>query len=411
MTLFQAIAILLTFAAMAGYLNYRFVGLPTTIGHMAFALLLSLIAIATNRLGWLDTDAVSEFVGRIDFSEVLLHGMLSVLLFAGALHICLSDLAREKYPVFVLATVGVITATFITGALTWYAAILVGLQIPFIYALLFGALISPTDPIAALGILKQVAISKSLYVKIGAESLFNDGVGVVVFLAVLSVAISPGPIEWSGFLSSFFREALGGLSLGLALGWTTYRLLRSIDEYKVEVLLTLALVVGGYALAEYLSVSAPICMVAAGLVIGNQGRALGMSDQTRAHLDLFWELLDEIFNAILFLLIGLELMVISVDWLTIGLGGLAVIAVLVGRFVSVAVPITIMRMARTFEQGTIRLMTWGGLRGGISIALALSLPASHEKPIILQITYVVVLFSVLVQGLTFRAVIRSVTKR
>jgi len=377
---------------------------------MAFALVLSLAALASNHFGFLDTDAVSEFVGRIDFSEVLLHGMLSVLLFAGALHISLKDLNHVKYPVFVLATVGVITATVVTGTLTWYAAGLLGLQIPFIYALLFGALISPTDPIAALGILKEVGISKSLYVKIGGESLFNDGVGVVVFLAVLGLASSQGPIDWMHFAGSFLREALGGLVLGIALGWITYRLLQSIDEYKTEVMITLALVTGGYALAEALHVSAPICMVAAGLIVGNQGRAYGMSDRTRVNVDLFWELLDEIFNAILFLLIGLELMVIDVDWITIGFGGLAIAAVLAGRFISIAVPITLMRGLREFEPGTIRLMTWGGLRGGISIALALSLPASPEKSIILPITYIVVLFSVLVQGLSFRAVIRWVTQ-
>jgi len=399
------------FAALGGYLNHRFVRLPATIGYMAFTLVLSLIAIITNRLGWLDTAALSDLVRSIDFSDVLLHGMLSVLLFAGALHISLKDLNDVKYSVFILATAGVIIATAVTGTLTWYGARLLGLDIPFVYALLFGALISPTDPIAALGILKEVGISKSLYVKIGGESLFNDGVGVVVFIAVLDLTERQGQVDWTHTLASFGWEAFGGVALGVVLGWITYRLLRSIDEYKVEVMITLALVTGGYALAEYIHVSAPICMVAAGLIVGNQGRTLGMSDRTRINVDLFWELLDEIFNAILFLLIGLELTVIAVNWPLISLGCVAVAAVLAGRFIAVAVPITLMRRLRPFDRGTIRLMTWGGLRGGISIALALSLPASPEKSIILPITYMVVLFSILVQGLTFRNVIRLVTRR
>lgn len=412
MSLFQAIAVLMVLAALGGYINHRFVRLPTTIGYMAFTLVLSLVAIAANHLGWLDTAPLSDLVRHIDFPEVLLHGMLSVLLFAGALHISLRDLNDVKYSVFVLATAGVIIATAVTGTLTWYGASLFGLELPFIYALLFGALISPTDPIAALGILKEAGISKSLYVKIGGESLFNDGVGVVVFVAVLGLAETKGgEVEWTHTLASFAWEALGGIALGVALGWVTYRLLLSIDEYKVEIMITLALVTGGYALAEYIHISAPICMVAAGLIVGNQGRALGMSDRTRINVDLFWELLDEIFNAILFLLIGLELTVIAVNWPLVALGGMAILAVLAGRFISVALPITVMRTLHSFDSGTIRLMTWGGLRGGISIALALSLPASPEKSIILPITYIVVLFSVLVQGLTFRQVIRLVTRQ
>ncbi|CAG9167954.1 sodium:proton antiporter [Cupriavidus respiraculi] len=410
MTLFQAIAILLTAAAIGSYLNHRYLSLPSTIGQMALAVLLSLVVLGLNHIGWFDADALADFVAGIDFSDLVLHGMLSVLLFAGAMHISLAELQSVRYPVFILATAGVVAATFITGTLTWFAADIVGIDLPFIYALLFGALISPTDPVAALGILKEVGISRALYVKIGGESLFNDGVGVVIFLAVLGIASNPGPIEWTHFAEVFLWEALGGLCLGMALGWLTFRLLKSIDEYKTEVMLTLALVAGGYALAEFLHMSAPICMVAAGLIVGNQGRRSGMSQLTRENLDLFWELLDEIFNAILFLLIGLELMVITVTMPAVALGGLAILAVLLGRFISVGVPITVLRRFQDSELGTVRLMTWGGLRGGISIALALSLPAGPAKEIILPITYIVVLFSVLVQGLTFRRVIQLVTR-
>lgn len=410
MSLFQAIALLLTLAAIGGYLNFKYVRLPATIGHMAFALILSLSVLLLNWLGLFDSDAVTAFVHKIDLSEILLHGMLSVLLFAGALHINLTDLKDVKIPVFILATVGVLLATVTTGTLTWYAAHLVGFDIPYVYALLFGALISPTDPIAVLGILKQTGVPKTLYVKIGGESLFNDGVGVVVFMAILSAAVSTTPIEWGHFAEKFLWEALGGLLLGLCLGWIVYRLLRSIDEYKVEVMLTLALVTGGYALAELLHMSAPICMVAAGLIIGNQGRSLGMSDVTRQHVDSFWELLDEIFNAILFLLVGLELMIISISSSTVMLGLLAIVAVLAGRLLSVGLPISLMRLQKPFDKGTIGLMTWGGLRGGISIALALSLPHGPEKDIILPIAYIVVLFSILVQGLTFKSLVRTLIK-
>jgi len=410
MTTFQIIAIILTAAAAGGYLNYRFIGLPATIGHMAFALLLSLLAIGAGKMGWLNLEEIKGVVNGIDFSEVVLHGMLSYLLFAGALHINFNDLKAVKWPVGILATVGVVLATFITGTLTWYAAQLIGLNLPYIYALLFGALISPTDPIAVLSILKQAGASKNIYTKVGGESLFNDGVGVVVFLAILGIATSGAKFDLSHFVLAFGYESLGGMALGGLIGWGTYRLLRSIDEYKVEVMLTLALVTGGYALAEFIHVSAPLCMVVAGLVIGNHGRAFGMSENTRRHIDVFWELVDEILNAVLFLLIGLEILVVTLSGQFITLGILAIGAVLIARLISVGLPITLMRFNQEFERGTIRLLTWGGLRGGLSIAMALSLPAGDEKNIILTLTYIVVLFSIFVQGLSFQSGIKMIMK-
>ena len=305
--------------------------------------------------------------------------MLSFMLFAGALHIDLSELRKFRWLVAILATAGVIVATFVTGGLVWHAANLLGFDFPYIDALLFGALIAPTDPVAVLGILKESNLAKSLRTKIATESLFNDGVGVVVFLVLLDMASGRQLPNVADILFTFIWSGIGSIILGLTLGWITFRLLRGIDNYKVEVLLTLALVAGGYSLAEVINVSAPITMVVAGLVIGNHGRAFGMSDHTRKHLDLFWELLDEILNAVLFMLIGLEMMVITITDLHLAMGLVAIVATLTGRFISVAIPVLIMRMNYKFEKGTIRLLTWGGLRGGISIAMALSLPAGAGK--------------------------------
>ncbi|MFA7276735.1 MAG: sodium:proton antiporter [Pseudobdellovibrionaceae bacterium] len=410
MSAFQILAVILTIAAVGGYVNYKYIKLPTTIGHMAFALLVSFGAIILSEIHLIDIGFLSRTIDRIDFSSIVLHGMLSVLLFAGALHINLHDLKSVRLTVLVLATIGVVLATFITGTLVWWGAAQIGVNLPYIYALLFGALIAPTDPIAVLSILKQLNVSKSLYVKTGGESLFNDGVGVVVFLALLEVINSPQEFEPLDVLGLFGWEAVGGAVLGLALGGIVYAAIRTINDYKLEALLTLALVVGGYALAELVHMSAPISMVVAGLFIGNHGRNFGMSDESRAHLDVFWELLDEIFNAILFILIGLRIMVtpISVEIMILGAG--AICAVLVGRLLSVGIPISIMRIWKKFDRGTIRTLTWGGLRGGISIALALSLPDGDAKAVILPMTYIVVLFSILVQGLTFQHVLARVYK-
>jgi CPA1 family monovalent cation:H+ antiporter len=410
MTFFEICAILTTLAAAGGYINERFMSLPSTIGHMVFALVVSLIMVGLGRLGVIDFSDAAEFVGGIDFSEVLLHGMLSFLLFAGAMHINLAELRDVKWPVFILATVGVMIATFVTAAIVWQGAAWCGFDLPFIYALLFGALISPTDPIAVLSILKQVGASRRLYIKIGGESLFNDGVGVVVFLTILGIVNGQGDFSWAATGTRFLTEAVGGLALGGVIGWVTYRLLRSIDNYKVEVLLTLALVVGGYAFAETVHVSAPIAMVVAGLIIGNQGRSLGMSDTTREHLDIFWELIDEILNAILFMLVGLEVILISVGRPEIVLGAVAIVAVLAARWISVVIPVSVLGKVTSFEKGTVVLMTWGGLRGGLSIAMALSLPPGPIKEMILPVTYIVVLFSILVQGLTFRHVLKFVSR-
>lgn len=401
MTAFQIIAIVLTLVAAGAYLNYRFFRLPETVAHMAFALLLSLGLIGLYQLGLFDIHMAKDIIGSIDFSEVLLHGMLSFLLFAGALHIRTPDLKEVGITVAVLATVGVVMATFIIGTLVWKAAHLVGLDLPYIYALLFGALISPTDPIAVMAIIKTSGLSKKLYTKVGAESLFNDGVGVVVFLTILGIALGRQTPDFQGVSTLLVREALGGLAMGVLLGQTTDIFLRQTDDYKVGVLMTLSLVTGGYALAEFMHVSAPICMVAAGLFVGNQAR-VHMSEQTHSRLEEFWELVDEIMNAILFMLVGFEFIVITVTHEYMRMGLCAIGAVLLGRLVSVSLPVWLMSPWQTFEKGTIPILVWGGLRGGLSVAMALSLPEGPEKSIILPMTYIVVLFSILVQGLSFK---------
>ena len=404
MTPFQIIAAVVTLSAIGAYINQKYFKFPQTIGLMAFAFVVSLITIILSRTGIANLEAVGRVVGGIDFSDVLLHGMLSFLLFAGAMHINLDDLKSVGWSVAVMATVGVISATLITGTLVWQAARLVGLELPYLYALLFGALISPTDPIAVLAILKGSGISKQSYTRIGAESLFNDGVGVVLFLTILGLATGGEELHLADAAALFLREALGGVAFGIVCGWVTYRLLSSIEDYKVEVLLTLALATGGYAAAEELvHVSAPIFMVTAGLIVGNHGRNFGMSDLSRERLDVFWELVDEVLNAVLFILIGLEIVVISVAIPHVILGVLAILAVLAGRFLSVGIPAALVGLLKGPEKGTIALLTWGGLRGGLSIAMALSLPAGPHKDIILPVTYIVVLFSILVQGLTFKS--------
>lgn len=402
MTVFQIIAVILSLAALCSYLNHRYLKLQASIGQMAFAFAISASVLCLEAFGIVNFRSANSFIHQIDFSNILLHGMLSFLLFAGALRIDLEELKSVAWPVSILATAGVVIATFVTGTLIWYAAALIGLNMPYIYALLFGALISPTDPISVLSILKDAGIPRTIYVKIGGESLLNDGIGVVVFLTILSLATSTTQPTFTDVSLLLVREVAGGIILGLLLGWAIYHLLRPIDEYRVEIMLTLALAAGGYALAELMNVSAPMCMVAAGLLIGNHGRLFGMSERSRQRLDDFWELVDEILNAVLFMLIGLEIIVIWITEQHILLGILAIAAVLIGRLVSVGVPLGFMSVRRVFEWRTVGLLTWGGLRGGLSIAMALSLPSGPEKAIILPITYLVVVFSILVQGLTFK---------
>lgn len=401
MELLNIIAIIITLAAVFSYVNHRYLKLPTTIGVMVIALFVSLILILVDKLGWGQFDQNARMLlENIDFSDTLLHGMLSFLLFAGALHVNINDLAKQKWIITSLASLGVIFSTFLIGVFTWLILGVLNIDIRLIYCLLFGALISPTDPIAVLGLLKTAGIPKSLETKITGEALFNDGIGVVIFLVLLDIARGGHDISGSHILLLFAIETVGGVIYGLAIGALAYWMLKSVDNYQVEVLMTLALVIGGYTLAMALHLSGPIAIVIAGLLIGNHGRVLAMSENTREHLDAFWELVDEILNVVLFLLIGLEVLVLTLT-LNYLLAALMIIPlVLLVRFIIVYIPVTLLKRLREFSPNAVKIMTWGALRGGISVALALSLPAGPERSVILTITYIVVVFSILVQGLT-----------
>jgi Na+:H+ antiporter len=406
MELFDILAVLITLTALFSYLNHRYVGLPITIGVMLIAMVLSILLTLLGPFGLRLDESAQRLLGGIDFDKTLLHGMLSFLLFAGALHININDLAAWKWSIGSLALVSTLISTLVVGTLAWWLLGWLGVGLPYLYCLLFGALISPTDPIAVLGILKTAGAPKSLEMKITGESLFNDGVGVVLFLIILEMTAGGHEMTAGHIGELFVREAIGGVFFGLGLGYAAYRMLKSVDDYQVEVLITLALVAGGYALADRLHLSGPIAIVVAGLLIGNHGRLFAMSQRTREHLDLFWELLDGILNAVLFVLIGLEILVLTFTTAHLVASLLMILVVLAARFVSVLIPVTALRPFRPFDPGTVRIMTWGGLRGGISIALALSLPPGPERGVIVAITYVIVAFSILVQGLTIGPLVR-----
>ena len=403
-------AILITVSALFAYINHRFIGLPTTIGVMIIAMLMSLMVYLLGLLGFADfSDQVRELLAGIDFNQTLLHGMLSFLLFAGALHVNLSDLKDQKWVIFSLATLGVCLSTFLVGTATYYLLQFFGSKLPYIYCLLFGALISPTDPIAVMSTVKRLGIDKELETTIAGESLFNDGVGVVVFVVLLMLLRTPGDIDAGQIVLVFLEEAVGGIVFGIVLGGIGYYLTNSIDDYKVEVLITLALVMGGYALAMFLHTSGPIAIVVAGLLTGSVLREHAMSDQTRQSIDDFWELIDEILNVILFALIGLEVLIIPFEtkWFWAGLALIPTVILI--RVVSVGLPIKLLSLKRTMAPHLVKILVWGGLRGGISVALALSLPAGEFRDLVLFLTYIVVVFSIVVQGLTIGPLIRKLT--
>ena len=402
----------LVLTALLAYLNHRYVGLPTTIGVMGIALLLSLGLAGLNALGFSGLhDYEVSLLKAIDFSDVLMQGMLSLLLFAGALHVDLSELKAFRWQVGLLAVLGTVLSTVLVGFGLWYVLPLAGASLPLSYCLIFGALISPTDPIAVMGILKSAGAPKSLELVIAGESLFNDGVGVVLFSLLLAlVTAGQAPTLSQGALL-LAHEAGGGILYGLVIGYVAYRMLKSIDSYEEEVLITLATVLGGYALANHLHVSGPLAMVVVGLIIGNHGRAYAMSDKTREHVDTFWHLLDGILNSVLFVLIGLEVILFSIKvsflWAIVAVIGVTLAA----RLLSVGGLLYAFRPVFKLPHGSWQVLTWGGLRGGISVALALSLPAGPEHNIVLTLTYAVVVFSILCQGLSIGALVRKVVPR
>jgi len=400
MSILQVAALLIVLAGAFGAINYLFLRLPAAIGILIVALAASVMVMGLDlllpSLGM--ADAVRALVEEFEFSEALLEGMLGLLLFAGALHVKLADLRAQWRVVFLMATIGVALSTVIVGVgFSWITGM------PFLVALVFGALISPTDPVAVLGVLREANLRKTLETKIAGESLFNDGVAYVVFLILLGIAF-PGEGHGGSGLADiailFTREALGGAVLGVVLGWLTFRVMRLIDEYSLEVLITLGLAFGGYELAVALQVSAPIMAVCAGLFIGDIGAKHGMSEETRRYVEAFWKMIDEILNAVLFLMIGFEVFAVALSLDTLVAGLMTIVLALVARLAAVAVPGLMLRPFREFSPGVIPIMTWGGLKGGISVALALSLPDGEWKPLILAVTYIVVIFSIIVQGLT-----------
>jgi CPA1 family monovalent cation:H+ antiporter len=408
---FDIAAVLLAVAATCGYVNHRFLRLPATTGTLAVALVSSFSVVVIEALTPATRlrEPIHQFLQDIDFNQTLMRGLLSFLLFAGALHVDLGELLRSKWAVAALSTLGVLISTVVVGLLTWWTFGLAGIAIPLSAAMVFGALISPTDPVAVMGLLHELHAPASLEAQIAGESLFNDGVGVVVFLALLSLAapsaagdvhlVALGPAPLAVF---FLREVAGGVLLGLVAGYAGYRAIKSIEDHPLELLITLALAMGVYAVAFPLGTSGPIAVVVSGLFIGNHGRRFAMSDKTRELLDAFWGLIDYVLNAVLFLLIALQIFDVPQGMAAVRAGLLAIPIVLAARAISVALPIAALRLRLGVGRGIVPILTWSGLRGGISVALVLSLPAIEGKAYLLAATYAVVVFSILVQGLTTR---------
>ena len=411
MSLFVIITILIVLSALFGYINVRFLKMPNTIGLMVITILFTLAVLGISFFDATLLEKEKELIALIDFETVLLDIMLSFLLFAGALHTNFQQLKIQRKPIFTFATLGTIVSTFLVGVFTFYLLKLVGVPVDFIYCLLFGALISPTDPIAVLGILKQAGAPKKLETKIVGESLFNDGVGVVIFLTIYQIAKGGADVSIGHVAEMFLVEVGGGIVLGLLLGWITYRLLKSIDDYDTEVIITIAAVMGGTVLAQYLHLSAPLAMVTTGLMVGNDTvRKSAMSEVKEQYVDKFWELVDVLLNTILFVMIGMEILVLTFDGKYILAGVLAIPMLLFARYLSLMLPIKFFAKKLDFIPNTNLIMTWGGLRGGISIALALSLTVEMHRDLFLVMTYIIVVFSIIGQGLTVGKLIKKLAK-
>lgn len=401
MELYYSFSILIVLAAVFSYLNLRFLKLPSTIGIMLIAMLASISLVALGKSYPHLSIQFSNIIASVDLSEVLMGAMLNFLLFAGAIHISLHDLRKQRIPIMIFSTLGVIISTIVVGVLLYFTFILLHASVPLIQCLVFGALISPTDPIAVIAILKKAGIRKSIEIKVAGESLFNDGVAVVLFAVLLELAQgSEVDLTFIRVAGLFIQEAGGGLLVGLLLGYIGSHGIKRINSYNVTVMVTLAIVMGGYLITRYLHISGPLTMVAAGLVIGNYGKEVAMSAMDKDYLDKFWELIDEILNAMLFLIMGFELLLIPdlrQYWL---IGSLSIVIVLLARFFSIWLPIRIIPNIGKFDRKTITILVWGGLRGGVSVALALTIDKHLHQDLFLAITYYVVVFSIVVQGLS-----------
>jgi len=409
---FELFSILITLAAIFSYINVRSLKLPSGISLMLMG---TVAAFGVILMGYFSPEfstKVKEELSLINFPEFLLEMLLSFLLFAGSLHVDFGNLKKAGRSIASFATLGTLLSTFLVATGIYFLFGLFHLAVPYLDCLMFGALISPTDPIAVMGILKKANLSERVEINIVGESLFNDGIGVVIFATLLQIATEGhGSMSAGDIAVLFLREAGGGLLAGLVIGFIGYQLMKSIDHFQTEALITLAMVMGGYTLCHMLHVSGPLAMVVAGLFTGNKGRSQAMSEETRGYLGKFWEVTDEILNAILFLLIGLEIAVVNFQFSYLSLGILSALLIVLSRFISLWIPSSLLGFRKDLEDKTLTIMTWGGLRGGISIALALSLPNGEWKDLLVSVTFIVVLFSILVQGFTIGPLIRRLQKK
>jgi len=412
MNTFSTLSFLFTLAAILSYVNYRFIKLQNSIAITLITSFITICVIFLSSLGInVGENEIAISFSKIDFHSLLMDGMLSFLLFAGALNVCIDQLRTEKWEVLTLAVGGTIISTFIVGGLTFYFLAFLGQPLDLVYCLLFGALISPTDPIAVLAVFKKLNAPKSLESRLSGESLFNDGVGIVLFVTIYSIAYGQHHMSASAVAGLFLQQAIGGILYGAVLGYIGYCLIKPIDDSLQEIFITLAIATGGYSFAQSLNISGPLAMVVAGMFIGNRQKMFYMSEKSRSHLVHFWEVIDNAFNAILFLLIGLELIVIKRSSLVYinGLG--AIVIVFIARCVSIVIPMSLMKLKRHYEPFSMSIMIWGGLRGGLAIALALALPPGEAKTLILPMTYATVLFSILVQGLSISPLVNLCKQR
>jgi CPA1 family monovalent cation:H+ antiporter len=408
MGLFEITALVLVLTAAFSYLNSRYIGLPTTIGVMVISLAVSIALLILGEFNPVFRTFAARLVESVDFNAALLHGMLAFLLFAAAQHLDLDDLLKEITPVVLLSVVGTVVSMFLIGGLAFGTMKLSGLPLPFDWCLLFGALISPTDPIAVIGMMRPLGAPPALETQIAGESLFNDGVGVVLFTVLLGTIGGNTPPTPLHIAAAVIWQSAGGIGIGFLFGFIINQMLMRVDNYKVELLLTLALAMGSYALADALGVSGPIATVVGGLMVGSQGRIYGMSEASRQNLDTFWELIDEVLNAVLFMLIGLEALALHWNWRFIVAALLCIPIALFARWISVAGIIRLLGTWRKLLPETVAILTWGGLRGGLSVAMALAIPPGPHRSTIVAMTYAIVVFSILVQGLTVRKLLNRI---